>query len=227
MSFDNNVINLVDHIENQKKVNTDQVPETKEFKPDPYLLKLTPLSQRIVAFGIDIFMVGMIKLAITISFTIYVQTFFDELDFSQQVYLFHALDGVEVLTAAFVFLGYFTMSFYFMEGRTFGKHLLKIRAVKNDFVCDNDNTELHYTLKDAFMRTLGYLAAYLSLGVLYALPFVRKDKRSLADIFSGSMILTNDEVYNIFAYKTKNLFKKKFHEQKVAAEASESSSEAA
>jgi uncharacterized RDD family membrane protein YckC len=214
MSDENKVINLVDHIENNKKVTTDLSKE----KVNPYLLHLTPLPVRVTAFGIDIFMVGIIKIAISISYAIYVQTFFDTLDFSQQVYLIHILDGIEVMVAGFVFLSYFTLCFYFMEGRTVGKHLLKLRAVKSDFVADNSNTDLHYSLQDAFMRTLGYLVSYLTLGILYALPFVRKDKRSLADMFSKSIILTNDEVYNVFAYKTKNIYRKAIEESNTDTE---------
>jgi hypothetical protein len=209
MSDENNVINLVDHIEKRKKVNTNYQQEAGKAPAGGYLLKLTPLHMRILAFGVDIFSVGIIKLILSISFSIYVQTFFNELDFSQQVYLFHAMDGLEVLMSGFVFMSYFTLCYYFMEGRTFGKQLLKLRAVKSEFVKDNDNTDLHYGLWDAFMRTSGYFCAYLTLGALYALPFIRRDKRSLADLFSSSMVLTNDEVYNIFAYKTKNLFRKK------------------
>ncbi len=206
MKDENNVINLVDHIERKKKVDTGPITEIK--KPEQYLLRLTPINKRIVAFGIDIFMVGMIKLSISISYAIYVQTFFDSLEFSQQVYLIHVLDSIEVFVALAVFISYFTMSFYIMEGRTVGKHLLRLRAVKNDFISDNSNTDLEYGLKESFLRTVGYFCAYLTIGLLYALPFFRKDKRSLADLFSKSMILTNDEVYNIFAYKTRNLFTK-------------------
>ncbi len=111
--------------------------------------------------------------------------------FSVIFYILGGLFGARALNIlyALFFNGAFILycSFFGSQGRkTLGKFLLGINAVDN-------KTGQALTLKQAFIRTLGYYLGFFTLFGGFALAFFNKKRRALEDILSGSRVIETRE----------------------------------
>jgi hypothetical protein len=194
---DEKVINLKDYL--HKKIE----PRNLVSKTQCLEARSENLYKRSFAFALDIFTVGLIKIGVTYTYASFLQFFIADLDFSQKYQLVKALNVMDPLITLSIFFGYFTFCFYALGGKTLGKKLMKLTVITNDYFHEPDKFDFKMSLKQALLRTTGYLASYLSLGILFALPFMRKDNKSLSEIFSKTMVLTDVEFYNHFILTNK------------------------
>jgi hypothetical protein len=72
----------------------------------------------------------------------------------------------------------------------------------SDLINNINHWNYELTAKQCFMRTMGYLASTLTFGVMYALPFMREDRKSLSDMWSGSTVLSEADFHQLFLYKS-------------------------
>ncbi|MBY0414140.1 MAG: RDD family protein, partial [Bdellovibrionales bacterium] len=68
------------------------------------------------------------------------------------------------------------------NGRSFGKSMFGLQ------VKSADGEEI--TLKQAMLRAFAYFTCAMAGSFLFALSFIRKDEKSLADVFSGTSVET-------------------------------------
>jgi uncharacterized RDD family membrane protein YckC len=78
---------------------------------------------------------------------------------------------------------YFSLFYFLTNGHTMGKSFFGLR-VKNE-----DDSEI--TLNQSIYRALGYFTCAMTGSFLFALPFIRKDEKSLADVFSGTFVASD------------------------------------
>lgn len=136
--------------------------------------------------------------------------------FNQAALIFKDLDKARimysVINAVLIFI-YFIFIPYFFDGKTLGKKIFKIKTIRNDKEC--------LSLKNLVIKNMidtGLLYMLFSLTLIYILPstsyfistlflaifqiglviasvvmiIVRKDKRGLNDILSGTKVIEDD-----------------------------------
>ena len=74
---------------------------------------------------------------------------------------------------------YFSIFYFVTNGRTMGKTLFGLKVISADG---------EMTLKQSMQRSFAYCACAMFGSVLFALSFIRKDDKSLADILSTTNV---------------------------------------
>ena len=90
------------------------------------------------------------------------------------------MSSVSLMSLTFA---YFSIFYFATNGRTMGKTLFGLKVVSLDG---------EITIKQAMQRSIAYFTCAFFGSFLFALSFIRKDDKSLADIFSGTTV-TYDE----------------------------------
>lgn len=164
------------------------------------------LTKRSFAFAMDIVFISMIKTAINLGLAIFLDHVIDlvQMSFTQKYMLSKSIMYFDYFLTFAIFIGYFSVGFYSFDGKTFGKKLMKLVAVPNNYIDDPEEQDFQMTWRQALMRSFGYLGCYLSFGVLFALPFARKDRKSLSEIMSDTTVITEVELYKIFLFKSEH-----------------------
>ncbi len=88
------------------------------------------------------------------------------------------LDWVQEIV---IFYLYFSLSFYFWKGRTFGKQILGLKVIKQD------GSKL--TLWNAFERAHGYAASTLFLMLGFLQIFWDKESLTMHDKIAGTTVV--------------------------------------
>ncbi len=88
---------------------------------------------------------------------------------------------------------------------------LILRPIKNNstwgqeacglLVVDEDGQELNGSIRVSLLRILGHVLTLVSYGVLFLVPFFRKDKKTIADILSSSRQIVDPEIEPITGIK--------------------------
>lgn len=142
------------------------------------------LKKRVQAFTIDMMIIVVTNYALVKSFTHFLRVVFFHLPITSQMFLikkFNMFNSISILSIAFA---YFSIFLYVTNGKTFGKMILGL-TVKSE------NGEI--TLPEAMKRSFTYIACAMLGSVLFALPFIRKDQKSLADIISKTTVVSDYE----------------------------------
>lgn len=161
------------------------------------------LYKRSFAFALDIFIIGTIKVGTVYTYAKFLDGMIGGLNFSQKYQLAKALGYFDYTLTFLIFFSYFTFCFYSLSGKTLGKKLMKLTVVSDDYMNNPDEHDFKMSFKQAFNRTAGYLVSYMSFGVLFALPFLRKDHKSISEIFSKTTVITDMEFYQHFIMRNK------------------------
>ena len=174
---------LRSHISQEDSQNLGKVLPFPKPQPRPEQILLRKRGYALVT---DLFMVGIIKKMTILSLGYFLKAFFYQLHILDQIYLLNGMEPVNIFLTFPVMAGYFFISFSLGEGKTVGALLFKI-SVKN-------KKGEHPTFTQALLRSMGYVLSYLSAGILFALPMIRKDKRGLGDIFSKTHIQDDHQI---------------------------------
>ncbi|MFZ4712404.1 MAG: RDD family protein [Bacteriovoracaceae bacterium] len=177
---------LVAHIEEHAKV----LPFPREILANEKKRKTNYMRRRVLAFCVDLYAILVVKIMMTLAYTSFFKSFFFQLPQYKQKQMLEGIQVLDLGTTPVIFFTYFVVSYFSGEGKTLGKLMFKLTvvnpALKNDYFPN---------LKQSFMRAIGYCACYLSLGTLFFLPFIRKDRKSLSDLFSNTSVLADQELY--------------------------------
>ena len=178
---------LVSHIEHKAKI----LPFTRELKKNDSKHSKNFMRKRVLAFCVDLYAILIIKVMMTLAYTSFFKSFFFQLPAYKQKQMIEGIQWLDLLTTPIVFFTYFVLSYFSGEGKTIGKLMFKLTVVRPDL-----KNDYFPTIKEALMRTLGYIVCYMTLGVLFLLPFIRKDRKSLSDIFSNTSVWSDQELYD-------------------------------
>ncbi len=91
------------------------------------------------------------------------------------------MNSISLLSIMFA---YFSLFYFVTNGKTFGKMLLGLRVV---------SLQGEITLVEAMKRSISHIFCAMTGSILFALPFMRKDDKSLADIISKTYVISDND----------------------------------
>lgn len=142
------------------------------------------LKKRVYAFTIDLSIIVVANYFFMASFTNFIQTVFFHFPIRVQILLINKMAMLSSISLMSLTFAYFSLFYFLTNGRTMGKSLMGLQ-VKNI-----DGNEI--SLKQALSRAASYFVCAITGSFLFALSFIRKDEKSLADIFSDSFVENED-----------------------------------
>lgn len=138
------------------------------------------LKKRVYAFTTDLSIIVVANYFFMASFNHFVQTVFFHFPIRVQLLLIHKMATLSSISLMSLTFAYFSLFYFLSNGQTMGKALLGLQ-VKN-----SNGEEL--TLNQSMIRAGSYFACAMTGSFLFALSFIRKDEKSLADIFSNTFV---------------------------------------
>ncbi len=138
------------------------------------------LKKRVYALTTDFFIIVVANYSFMASFTNFVRTIFFHLSLRSQMFLINKLSVMSSISLMALTFAYFSLFYFVTNGRTMGKAVFGLR------VETKDKTEM--TLVQAMQRSFAYFTCSMLGSFLFALSFMRKDNKSLADMFSGTTV---------------------------------------
>lgn len=139
------------------------------------------IKRRVYALTVDLGIIVLTNAFLVGSFNEFTRTVFFHLPFKMQLMLMHKSAYMASISMMSLTFAYFTLFYFCTNGRTLGKTIFHLRAV------NADRSEI--SLKQSMMRALAYFTCAIFGSFLFALSYIRKDEKSLADIFSGMSIV--------------------------------------
>ena len=138
------------------------------------------LKKRVYALTVDFFIVVVTNYFFMASFTNFVKTIFFHLSLRSQMFLITKLSMLSSVSLISLTFAYFSLFYFVTNGRTMGKTLFGLKVETKD--------QSEMTLVQAMQRSFAYFTCSMLGSFLFALSFVRKDNKSLADLFSGTTV---------------------------------------
>jgi uncharacterized RDD family membrane protein YckC len=143
------------------------------------------LKKRTVAFTIDLALIVGINYFLMASFTNFLKVVFFHFPIKTQLMLIHKFNLINSVSVVSVLFAYFTIFHYVTNGKTMGKMFMEIEV-------KSPRGEL--TLLDSIKRTLAYVGCVWFASIPFVLPYLRKDQKSLADLFSNTEVILSEKV---------------------------------
>lgn len=137
------------------------------------------LKKRVYAFTTDFFIIVLTNYFLMAAFTNLLRTVFFHLPIRAQMFLIQKLTIMSSVTLMSLTFAYFSIFYFVSNGRTMGKTLFGLKVV---------SAEGEMTLKQSMQRSISYFTCAMMGSFLFALPFIRKDSKSLADLFSNTSV---------------------------------------
>lgn len=142
------------------------------------------LKKRVQAFTADMFIIVVTNYALTTAFTRFLKTVFFHFPIKTQLFLIHKFNMINSVTQLSIMFSYFSIFYFVTNGKTFGKMLLGLSV---------QSPAGEMTLFESMKRSFSYILCAMTGSFLFALPFLRKDQRSLADIISKTTVISDEE----------------------------------
>ncbi|MBL7664919.1 MAG: RDD family protein [Bacteriovoracaceae bacterium] len=185
--MDTNTINLVDYLKDKAGNKSVQA-----FHADN---QIASLKKRFTSFAVDIYAITFIKILVNSSYSSFVKLFLIQLPKQTKDGLINGLTKIDPITSIVILYGYFVICFYLGEGKTFGGMYTKTRLINR--ADSNARKNIYPNLLEAFKRASGYVACYLTFGLGFLVPFFRKDRLGLADLFSATKTMDDADIYDL------------------------------
>ncbi|MBT4791886.1 MAG: RDD family protein, partial [Halobacteriovoraceae bacterium] len=207
MNEENKVVYLIDYIKKNKHVKT----LTKLDIPLDLSVPSPHLYSRMIAFGVDILTIGLIKTSLHATYAYFISEFFTPLNEAQQASLINGNMVLHSTIFMLIYWTYFLYTSYILEGKTLGKMAMGLRVINEQFITNQDEKHYQPTLHSSLKRALGYLFCYMSFGTFFIFNFSSEDKRGLPDYLSSTRTVSDH-------WLNKMLEQKIFHEEEVQIE---------
>ena len=134
------------------------------------------LKKRVYALTIDLAIIVGTNAFLVASFNHFIRTVFFHLPTKMQLFLIAKTSYMTSVSMLSLTFAYFSLFYFLTNGRTMGKMIFSLK------VTNTDDSEM--TLPQAMLRATAYLVCAFTGSFLFALSYIRKDQKSLADIFS-------------------------------------------
>jgi uncharacterized RDD family membrane protein YckC len=145
------------------------------------------LKKRVYALTTDLFIIVMSNYFFMASFTNFLKTIFFHLSTNTQIFMVNKLSLLSPVLLTTLTFSYFSIFYFVTNGHTMGKIIFGLKVV-------SQNGDI--TLKQSIQRSLAYLSCAFFGSFLFALSFIRKDDKSLADIFSKTDVILDVKIEN-------------------------------
>ena len=142
------------------------------------------LKKRVYAFTTDCLIIVITNYFFIASFIDFIKLVFFHFTMKTQLFFIQKLEIMTSATLATLFFSYFTIFYFVTNGQTMGKNLFGLRVV---------SSEGEIGIKQAIQRSSSYLFCALFGSFLFALSFIRKDGKSLADVMSKTSVIYDDK----------------------------------
>lgn len=162
------------------------------------------LWKRVCAFFLDISFFGFIKISFISSYMVFMRKYFTHLPGTAKIEILDSLGRLELPLTLTLFFGYFFTSLWLTNGRTFGKWVMGLRTIPNQFKNQPFKKNLIWNYQTLLTRTLGYFVCYLSGMSLFAINFFRADTKGVADLISSSTTLEEEVINKILVESQRN-----------------------
>lgn len=174
-----------------------------------FLHKENLLRLRIYAFSIDLFAILALNKIMTITYMTYLRQFAWPMyrTFSNGE---HLVQEAEIITLLILYTNYFLVSLFLSHGKTLGKTMIGLRVV-------SDENLGQMSLRQSFMRSLGYTLCYLGGLLLFTLPFINRKQKGVPDWLSHTHVISEKQWEQIvlFHKKQQRLLKTKDWAQEI------------
>jgi uncharacterized RDD family membrane protein YckC len=137
------------------------------------------LKKRVYALTTDFFIVVMTNYFLMASFTNFLKTVFFHFPLRAQLFLVHKLAMMTSVSLLSLSFAYFSIFAFVTNGRTMGKTIFGLKII---------SAEGELTLKQSMQRSFSYILCAMFGSFLFALSFIRKDDKSLADLLSNTSV---------------------------------------
>ena len=182
---ESNVISLVEHIENKKKLDTNYVPQ-KVTSNNKMLIK------RVYSFIIDVALVFTLHSGILSCFALFVSDFFQSTPVRLKFELLSVSFPYQLALFITSYLGYFMFSQVTLGGQTIGQKVYKLKVL-------NESNQPVDSFKVSALRSIAYLSYYLGCGIFQLIYF--SNRKSFADIISKTHLsdstFESDEIVEV------------------------------
>lgn len=146
------------------------------------------LKKRVYALTTDFFIVVVSNYFLMASFTNFIRTVFFHFPLRAQLFLIHKLAMMSSVSLITLTFAYFSIFYFVTNGRTIGKTLFGLKVI---------SSEGEITLKQSMQRSFAYFSCAMFGSFLFALSFIRKDDKSLADVLSGTTVVYDIKDVNV------------------------------
>jgi uncharacterized RDD family membrane protein YckC len=137
------------------------------------------IKKRVYALTTDFFIVVMTNYFLMAAFTDFLKTVFFHLSLRSQLFLIKKLSIMSSSSLLSLTFAYFTLFYFVTNGRTMVKSIFGLKVVAN---------QGEMTLAQAMKRSIAYIICAMFGSFLFALSYLRKDQKSLADLFSNTTV---------------------------------------
>ena len=137
------------------------------------------IKKRVYALTTDFFIVVMTNYFLMAAFTDFLKTVFFHLSLRSQLFLIKKLSIMSSSSLLSLTFAYFTLFYFVTNGRTMGKTIFGLKVVAQD-------SEI--TLVQSMKRAFAYIICAMFGSFLFGLSYLRKDQKSLADLFSNTSV---------------------------------------
>lgn len=143
------------------------------------------LKKRVYALTIDFFIVVVANYFLMASFTNFVKTVFFHFPLRAQLFFINKLGLMSSVSLMSLTFAYFSIFYFATNGKTMGKTLFGLKVI---------SPSGEVTLKQAMQRSIAYFLCAMFGSFLFALSFIRRDGKSLADITSSTTVVLEDKI---------------------------------
>lgn len=143
------------------------------------------LKKRVYALTTDFFIVVIANYFLMASFVNFIKTVFFHFPLRAQLFFIHKLGMMSSVSLMTLTFAYFSIFYFATNGRTIGKTLFGLKVTSEDG---------EITLKQAMQRSIAYFICAIFGSFLFALSFIRKDDKSLADVLSATSVVYDQKM---------------------------------
>lgn len=143
----------------------------------------TVLRKRTFAFTIDLGIIITTNYFLMAAFTDFLKIVFFHFPIKTQLLLIHKFKLFNSVSVLSLMFAYFTVFYFVTNGKTMGKMLMGL-TVKSE------NKEM--SLKECMLRSITYIFCAWFASIPFIISFIRKDQKSLADLFSGTNVFMEE-----------------------------------
>jgi uncharacterized RDD family membrane protein YckC len=96
------------------------------------------------------------------------------------------IQEAEIVTLLILYINYFLVSIFLSQGKTLGKTLIGLRIIGEDNLGQ-------ISVKQSFMRSLGYTLCYIGGLILFVLPFINRKNKGIPDWISHTHVISEKQ----------------------------------
>ncbi|MAZ47656.1 MAG: hypothetical protein CME65_03785 [Halobacteriovoraceae bacterium] len=187
MNNEENVIHLKDYLDHSEPI---QILDHVESDFSAMFPK-TNMFKRALALIVDLSTLTVLNVGIHNGYNLFVSEFLGPVNYENQYKLIQGDMAFSATIYLVLYFSYFLYCTYIMNGKTLGKMAMGLTVIKENYVHNMKEDQIHLTFSESAKRAAGYLGCLLSFGVFFVFTFASEDNRGLADYLSGSRTVSD------------------------------------